>query len=884
MAAASGGSVSMVFTDIESSTQLLLSLRERYVEALELHRRVLRRAWTAYEGKEMGTEGDSFFVVFDDPSAAVHACLQAQRELATQEWPARRPVRVRMGVHTGNPMPHGDGFVGADVDLAARVSAAAHGGQIVLTRASFEPVAPLPEVRGRGTDLGWHRLRGFPDPVHLYQLSVPGQKSQFPPLKTLGARASLPVDAGPLLGRDADLEALAALISEPLTCLTLTGPGGVGKTRLAVALAARVSIEFPDGVFFLPLATVATADGLWRGLIEALGVPGEPTTRSGFLERLAQQRALVVLDNLEQIVDGPEAVSGLLAGAPSLGVIATSRRRLHVRGEREYVVAPLGVPAGDDAETLNASPAVELFCQHARTARAGFTLTDENASDVAEICRRLDGLPLAIEIVARRSRVMSSGVLLRQVTDALDVVDPLVGRPLRQQTLRRAVGWSYDLLTPREQATFRCLAVLVAGGSVEACSAVAGVDDPQDVFADVESLVEASLVLVDDDALGEPRVHMLQTVRAFAGSLLEGSGEADGARRRQAEYLLRLATDFWSSRGTPDTPAKRQRLQMESANLRATLAWALDPASATRSAQDARLGVRLAAHLGSFWFGIGAFAEGRAWLLRALDVDTGEPTPERAALLCSASEFLGPADDQRRPALEEAVAISCALGDPRLESEALAALARQATDAHEFDRADQLARESATLASAHRDWNRLWGALQAETFLELERGDYSKALAVLTRARTVAGNAGNELGFIVAEAWSVMCLAYLDRVAEATDRLVDMVRAAPAVEQPLWMLNVLCAGAHVCALLHDHARAARLAGAYWAALKRAGDVLDADAEEEWLRETSLATARTALGSQRWAAAAAEGERLTTTDALAEAALAGTGDAGRHGRT
>lgn len=878
MAGVSGGSVSMVFTDIESSTQLLLSLRERYVDALELHRRVLRRAWTAYEGKEMGTEGDSFFVVFEDPLAAVHACLQAQRELATQDWPAHRPVRVRMGVHTGNPMPYGDGFVGADVHLAARVSAAAHGGQIVLTRATFEPVAALTGVDGRGTDLGWHRLRGFPEPVHLYQLTVPGLKSQFPPLKTLGAKASLPpMDAGPLLGRDADLQALAALISKPYTCLTLTGPGGVGKTRLAVALAAKVSLDFPDGVFFLPLATVTTAAGLWRGLVEALGVPGEPTTSSGFLERLAQQRALVVLDNLEQIVDGPEAVSALLRGAPALGVIATSRRRLHVRGEREYVVRPLGVPDGGDAEMLNASPAIELFCQHARTARAGFKLTDENASDVAEICRRLDGLPLAIEIVARRTRIMSPAVLLREVTDALDVVDPLVGRPPRQQTLRRTVGWSYDLLTTREQATFRRLSVLVAGGSVDACSAVAGVDASQDVLADVESLVEGSLVLVDDDPLGEPRVHMLQTVRAFAGSVLEGCGEADGARRRQAEYLLHLATDFWFSRGTPDTPARRQRLQMESANLRAALAWALDAATDKRSAQDTRLGVRLAAYLGSFWFGIGAFAEGRAWLLRALDIDTGEPTPERAALLCSASEFLGPADNQRRPALEEAVKISRALGDPRLESEAMTALARHATDAHEFDRADQLARQSAALATAHRDWNHLWGALQARTFLELERGDYAQALDILTSARSVAARAGDELGFILAEAWSVMCLAYLGRVDEAAVRLVDMVRAAPAVEQPLWALNVSSVGAHVCALLHDHARAARLAGAYWGALKRAGDVLDSEAEEEWLRETSLAAARTALGSQRWGAAVAEGERLTITAALAEAAHAGAGD-------
>jgi tetratricopeptide (TPR) repeat protein len=406
---------------------------------------------------------------------------------------------------------------------------------------------------------------------------------------------------------------------------------------------------------------------------------------------------------------------------------------------------------------------------------------------------------------------------------------------------------------------------------------VVGIENPHDVLADVESLVDASLVLVDDDAMGEPRVHMLQTVRAFAESLLEASGEADECRRRQAEYCLSLATDFWDSQGTLRGPATRQRLDVEAANLRAALEWALNPASHAGSARDAAVGVRLAAYLGAFWFVAGAFAEGRAWLLRAIDVDSGDPTPERAVLLSGAAEFLGPADDQRRPALEEAVTISRSLGDPRLEAEALAALARQAVDAHEFDRAGQLARESAAVARAHHDWPRLWGALQAQSFLELERGDYSRALDVLTRARQVAQDAGNELGFMLAEAWSVMCLAYLGRVGEAADRLVHMARMAPAVEQPLWVLNVLGAGAHVCALLHEHARAARLLGAHWAVLTRGGDVLDVNAEEDWLRQTSLATSRTVLGAQRWTAAVAEGERLTITAALAETAFAGTGD-------
>jgi predicted ATPase/class 3 adenylate cyclase len=768
------GTVTLVFSDIEGSTLLLSRLGDAYRDALDGQRSVLRSAWSQWGGRELGTEGDSFFVVFAAVGDAANATLQAQREMAGRSWPDGESVRVRIGMHTGEPVIHDGGYVGMDVHRAARVASAAHGGQIVLTDSSCRVLQDKVPSGARLLDLGLHRLKDLSQPEHLFELSdQPGQT--FPPVKSLGNATSLPVERTPLLGRRGELDELSGLMTTGgVRLLTLTGPGGSGKTRLATALAAELAGEFADGVFFVALADVATGSGMWAAIPAALGLTGDAAERPRIMDHLRSRNLLLVLDNLEQLVDAPQVVNELLEAATDLVVVATSRRPLHLRGEHEHAIPPLELPVGDELADIETASAVQLFCQHARMVRAGFRLTSDNARSVVAICRRLDGLPLAIELAAARSKLLSPAGLLSRLDQTTGLSTTDADRPVRQQALHSTISWSYDLLPPNLQGFFCRLGVFAGGCDLDAVAAVA--DSSGDPLDNVAELVDVSLAAVVDGPDGEPRISLLQTIADFAIDRLSAQGELPHVRQRHAEHYLGLAESLAPQLNTGRQLAAAARLHLESANLRSALTWSLRPGAVEFPEPDAaRLGLRLAAVLSDFGVLRVADTESRHYLERALAVDRGADSPERATVLIGLAAGLDEHLDTPSELLQRALEISRRLDDASGMSQALTDLANWHLRRGDLVAARELLQQSADLSHRARDSVRLALALHVLGEAELEFGDANQAIELLEQSRSLGLERGDESWVVWEEHWISIALVRCGRVGEAAERMRTVV-------------------------------------------------------------------------------------------------------------
>ena len=623
------GTVTFLFTDIAGSTGLLRQDRQLYGTALDEHRRLLRAAFAADGGREVDTQGDSFFVAFPTAEKAVAAAAHAQRSLAAQTWPDGIPVLVRMGMHTGEATVAGDGYVGLAVHRAARIAAAAAGGQVLVSDAT---AALLGEELPDGTELhplGEHRLKDFPQPAALYQLDIAGLPTRFPPPRTLRRRTDLPAPPGELLGRDADLAALSTLVTADRSRLvTVIGPGGIGKTRLAVETARSVADTFPGGVVFVPLGAVADAGLLLDTVADALGARREPGVEPIDVVRpaLGNERTLVVLDNFEQVVAARRDVAALLEAVPAAVVMVTSRQALRLRVERQYPLAPL---AGSSAQ--------QLFAERAAAVSPGFTLDDGNAAVVADICRLLDGLPLAIELAAARVRLLPPDALLGRLGERLDVLGGgPVDLPERQRTLRATMDWSFGLLGPHEQALFVRLAVFAGGWTVAAAEAVCGRPDESDVLEALADLLDASLLLQSDHA-AEPRMHMLETVRTYAVQKLVHHPDRADIERRHVAWVLATTENFWHARERGFADAL-ERFDRERANLRAALQRASDPGAVDTTTLLLR---------NTFPYLLRRDAEREAvgWLDQAQPLVTGGPDAVRGRLLVLRALFAGMVGD-----------------------------------------------------------------------------------------------------------------------------------------------------------------------------------------------------------------------------------------------
>src|SRR5438105_3051134 len=474
------GTVTLLFTDMEGSTRLLQQLGERYTDLLEEYRQLLRAAFHQWNGNVVDTQGDAFFVAFARASDAVGAAVAAQRALASHCWPEGVVVRVRMGLHTGEPTLSSQGYTGLDVHHAARLMSAGHGGRVLRSQTTRDRVEHDLPIGVSLRHLGAHRLKDFQQKSHLSQLVIVDLPADFPSLNTLDTHPNnLPVQLTPFIGREQELTTVQHLLCrEDVHLLTLTGPGGTGKTRLGLQVAAELSDRFADGVFFVNLAPVNDPSSVMPTIAQTLDIrEGSGLPLLGRLqEELRQKQMLLLLDNFEQVVTAAVQVEDLLAACPKLKIVVTSREVLHVRAEREFSVPPLELPDPKhlpDLASLSHYAAVALFLQRAQAVKPDFQITNANARAIAEICARLDGLPLAIELAAARIKLLPPQALLTRLDQRLNV---LTGTsrdvPTRQQTLRNTIAWSYDMLHTEEQRLFRRLSAFVGGCTLKSVEAI----------------------------------------------------------------------------------------------------------------------------------------------------------------------------------------------------------------------------------------------------------------------------------------------------------------------------------------------------------------------------------------------------------------------------
>jgi len=676
------GTVAFLFTDIEGSTTLAQALAgDGWAALLARHREIIRAAVAAFDGAEVSTEGDGFFVAFARTSDAIGAAVEAQRMLAAEAWPPGSTVRVRMGIHTGDGRLDADGsYVGADVHRAARVAAAGHGGQVLVSEATSALIGDLPAgVAVRG--LGEHRLKDL-RPERLSQLVIDGLQAEFPPIRSLDRRPNnLPTQLTSFVGREKELGEAARLL-ETTRLLTLTGPGGTGKTRLSLQLAADVSERFADGIWFVALEPVRDPTLIATTILTTLGLveSGGRSARDILAEWLAPKRALLVLDNFEQVIDGAPVVADLLREAPALTAIVTSRAPLRVSGEQEYPVPGLPAPRdilalsdlekmnlreGDrrlDAASASQYEAVRLFIARAVAVRPDFHVTNDNAPAVAGIAARLHGMPLAIELAAARVKLLAPDAILERLEHQLGVL--AAGSrdlPERQQTLRGAIAWSHDLLDAGQRRLLARLSVFVGGCELDSAEAIcgpAGELDGVEVLDGLMALADQSLVRAEE-VDGETRFRMLDTIREFAAERLAESGEREEIERRHAATFLALAVALTPRLSGDDQRRWLGRLERDHDNIRAVLDRAV-------AAGDGPTAIGLGFAMWRYWQKRGHLAEARRRLQAMADAPWSRDDPVLRARLMEALGGVAwwQADlDTMAPAYMEALAIWEQLGE-----------------------------------------------------------------------------------------------------------------------------------------------------------------------------------------------------------------------------
>ena len=752
------GTVTLLFTDIEGSTRLLHHLGKRYSDVLVECRALMRAAFQQHDGYEVDTQGDAFFITFARATDAVMAAVTVQRSLASHPWPDGVTVRVRIGLHTGEPERSTEGYVGLDVHRAARIMSAGHGGQVLLSQVTRDLVEhSLPEDVSL-QDLGEHRLKDLGYPSHLYQLVIAGLTASFPPLKTLDSYPhNLPIQPTPFIGREKVVAQVQQhLLHQNVRLLTLTGPGGVGKTRLGLQVAAEASDQFKDGIWFVSLAPLSDPELVIPTIAETLAV--REVAGQSQLEHLKtslrEKHLLLLLDNFEQVVSAATQVAELLGACPRLTVLVTSREALHIRAEHAFPVPALALPDPKhlpDLVTLSQYEAVALFIERTQATKPDFQVTNANAPAVAEICARLDGLPLAIELAAARTRLLPPQALLSRLGQRLPLLtSSLRDAPARQQTLRKTIQWSYDLLLPEEQQMFRSLSIFVNGcelSAVEAISNALGVRSAG-ALDEMTSLVDKNLLQQTAEEEDEPRVTMLETIREYGLECLAACGELEATRRAHAFYYLALSEEAAPELAGPHSAVWLQRLEREHDNLRAALAWSLEPAQ-TGSSPD--MALRFCVMLREFWDVRGLLSEARTFLEQALADCEGASTSARASALGAAAAFADCLGDVPREEelVQESLVLYRELGDTRGIASSLQGLADVLLKKGAIIAALQLLEESVTLLRELGDKGALAWSLWNLADMLGARGEYGRANALFEESLTLFRELGHKRGIAI---------------------------------------------------------------------------------------------------------------------------------------
>ena len=785
------GTVTFLFTDIEGSTRLLHELGPaRYAEALAEHRRIVREAAAAHGGTEVDTQGDAFFIAFPTAGGAATAALEARDELAA------RPVRVRMGLHTGVPTATAEGYVGLDVHRGARIAALAHGEQILVSPATAALLESEP-LR----DLGQHRLKDFDGAVHLHQLG----DREFPPLRTPGS-VELPDPATRFLGREQELfDAVSLVYERDPRVVTVVGPGGTGKTRFAIELARLLGDDAEGGTVFVPLAPLREAEFVLATVADRLGAASpEPAAVAA---RVGERRTHVVCDNLEHLLPAAaRPLAELVAAVPSLRLFATSREALRIQGEAELDLPP-----------LVRTEAVELFCDRARAVRPDVTATDA----VVQLCDRLDGLPLALELAAARTKLLTPEALLERLADRLDALKGTRDAEERHLTLRATIAWSHDLLDENEQELFARLGVFRGGCTLETAEAVCDAD--LDTLA---SLLDKSLLRRRSGRLGEERYWMLEMIREFALERLQESGHEDELRRRHAERMLQIARDARGG-GEEEVEADVGYALAEREDLRAALDWAEE--------SDATLGLELATELQSFWNAAGP-KEGFERIERLLDRAGDIPLELRAKALRGqggAADLSG-RDDLALPLTQESLELYRRLGDERGIAIVEQMRAVSAWRLQDWETMRELTEHSFELSAGRFRFTEVtnyWLLGQ----LALNDGDLDRAVELTRRGADMAQRAG-WVWWESGQRHELLMLALqrgdLDEAEREGRIALEMERAQ---ENRLWTLYTLAGLAQVALARGDLERA----GALWGAAEEEGDRLPRWPDERQRRAGSL---------------------------------------------
>jgi predicted ATPase/class 3 adenylate cyclase len=788
------GTVTFLFTDIEGSTRLLRDLGDAYADAVAEHRRVLRDVVAGFDGVEVDTQGDAFFFAFARARDGVAAAAAAQEALVDGQ------VRVRMGLHTGEPLLTEEGYVGIDVHRAARIAAVGQGGQILVSQSTRDLV---PDVRLR--DLGTHRLKDLGAPERIYQVG----DEAFPPLRTLD-RTNLPVAATALVGRRRELAELTELLRTGTKLVTITGAGGSGKTRLALQVAAELADDVRDGVFFVPLAPVRDASLVASTIAQTVGVSD--------LQDLRDVDTLLLLDNFEHLLGAANALPSLLTTAPGVKLLVTSRVRLRISGETEYELAPFDEP-----------DAVEFFLERARSVRRDV----RRGETVLEICRRLDSLPLALELAASRVKVLDPALLLERLGRRLPV---LTGGsrdlPERQQTLRATLEWSYGLLESRYQRALARLGVFAGSFSLEAAEQVAEAD-----LDELATLVDWSLV----KPIGSGRFLLLETIREFALELLSASEELDEVRRRHLEFMLALVVEAEPKLTGPEQVQWYEQLSVEHDNVREALAYAC-------ASGDGERALMLAGSIWRFWWNRGYTLEAAQWYERSLALR--ESASQRAVArgvfgAAHVAEMRGDAE-QTLAAFEEAAQLLRESGETRWVIPALAHLGFAYQTVGQRERGRATLEECLELATQTRD---VRGVALANANLGgffATEGDEERALALYALALEDARAAGDT--YLVASTAASLAEGEVSRgeTAEAADHIAESIRLSGSIGDTHTLAETLATAADVLFTLGDADTATLLYGCCHAV--RAAYGLAYRWERDSLQERAAA-ARETLGER-----------------------------------
>jgi len=757
------GTVSFLFTDIQGSTELLHKLGDQaYGEVLLTHQRLLRQSFEEHEGAEVDTQGDAFFVAFPRSWNAVGAAVAAQRTLASHPWPDGVQVRVRMGIHTGEPTLAGDHYVGLDVHRAARIAATGYGQQVLLSERSHAMTqGNIPEgVEVR--DLGEHRLKDIHRPEHIFQLLIPGLPADFPPLKSLEILVTnLPsLQQTSFVGREREMAEIKARLGAA-RMVTLLGPGGTGKTRLALQVGGGLLEQYPKGVWLVELGPVSDPEVVVQTVAAVFNVREAPshTLLDMLIEYLKPRELLLILDNCEHLVEASARLAhALLRGCPQLRILATSREPLGVAGEALYRVPPMSRPDPTrvlTADQLGQFEAAQLFIERAILGNPQFMVTDRIAPVVARVVHRLDGIPLAIELAAARVKVLSVEQIAARLDDRFRLLTAgvRVGLP-HHQTLRATIDWSHELLSVPERTLFRRLSVFAGGFSLDAAEAVCpgGEIDTLDVLDSLARLVDKSLLLTEE-LDGDVRYRMLETIREYGREKLAAAGEQAELHSRHLQWQLALAEQAEPHLRGPEQITWLDRLELDHDDLRTALEW-------SRTGGDTGAGLRLAGALSIFWARRGHFSEGRERFSAAESAASTAPAAVGAKAIYGAGLLASLQADFARAELlcNQSLALYRELGDRSGAALSLAVLGGIARNRGDFPQAAALLEEGLALARETDDKWTLAELLRGLGLMARRQGDNRRAKALLEESLTLWRAVGDKWGL-------AYCLTHLGVVA-----------------------------------------------------------------------------------------------------------------------